>query len=71
MGPIEVAERKREAKVHLESAAKIYLSQLERGARFLRERPLTATSWGEDCVQLLVGRPESDGEWDTLSLIHI
>eukprot|EP00969_Alexandrium_andersonii_P249951 11046441-Alexandrium_andersonii.AAC.1 len=36
-GGAEVAERKRKAKVRLEFLAKIYLSQLERGAHFLRE----------------------------------
>eukprot|EP00969_Alexandrium_andersonii_P167880 7422241-Alexandrium_andersonii.AAC.1 len=37
---------------------KIYLSQLERGAHFLRERPMAASSWAEDCVKHLMARPE-------------
>eukprot|EP00969_Alexandrium_andersonii_P287065 12689734-Alexandrium_andersonii.AAC.1 len=59
MGPAEVAERKRKAKakVHLGLMAKICLSQLERGARFLHESPLTAASRGEDCVELLMDKP--------------
>eukprot|EP00969_Alexandrium_andersonii_P005302 230452-Alexandrium_andersonii.AAC.1 len=57
MGPAEVAERKRKAKVSLEFATKIYLSQVEHRVRFPREHPLTATSWGEGCVKLLVKKP--------------
>eukprot|EP00969_Alexandrium_andersonii_P327693 14480746-Alexandrium_andersonii.AAC.1 len=58
MGPAVVAERKRNAKVHLEFMAKIYLSQLERGGRFLHERPMAASSWDEDCIKRLMARPE-------------
>eukprot|EP00969_Alexandrium_andersonii_P140952 6234091-Alexandrium_andersonii.AAC.1 len=58
MGPAAVAERKRKAEVHLELVAKVYLSQFERGARFLREHPLTASSEDEDCAKHLVERQE-------------
>eukprot|EP00969_Alexandrium_andersonii_P089874 3968611-Alexandrium_andersonii.AAC.1 len=36
----------------------IALSQLERGARFLHEHPMTVGSWNEDCAKHLVARPE-------------
>eukprot|EP00969_Alexandrium_andersonii_P264311 11681796-Alexandrium_andersonii.AAC.1 len=58
MGPAVVAERKRKAKVHLEFVVGIYLSQLERGTQFLHEHPMPASSWGEDCAQNLMARPE-------------
>eukprot|EP00969_Alexandrium_andersonii_P256189 11325667-Alexandrium_andersonii.AAC.1 len=61
MGPVKVAERKRKAKVHLEVMAKSYHSQLERGAHFLHEHPQAARSWGEDCVNRLMERP--DVQW--------
>eukprot|EP00969_Alexandrium_andersonii_P134628 5956463-Alexandrium_andersonii.AAC.1 len=38
--------------------ANIYLSQLERSARFLHEHPLAASYWGENCMKRLVERPE-------------
>eukprot|EP00969_Alexandrium_andersonii_P272156 12027930-Alexandrium_andersonii.AAC.1 len=41
----------------------MYLSHFERGARFLRERPLTATLRGEGCVELLMGKPGSSAVW--------
>eukprot|EP00969_Alexandrium_andersonii_P085326 3762499-Alexandrium_andersonii.AAC.1 len=58
MDPAAVAERQRKAKVHLEFMVEIYRSQLERGARFLHERPMAAGSWDEDCVKRLMARPE-------------
>eukprot|EP00969_Alexandrium_andersonii_P315295 13929658-Alexandrium_andersonii.AAC.1 len=58
MDPAVVAERKQKAKVHLEFMAKVYRSQLERGARFLHEHPMTAGSWGEDCAKRLMAQPE-------------
>eukprot|EP00969_Alexandrium_andersonii_P176145 7788451-Alexandrium_andersonii.AAC.1 len=43
---------------------KIYLSQRGRGARFLRERPVTASSWDEDCAKRLMARPDVQrGVW--------
>eukprot|EP00969_Alexandrium_andersonii_P231886 10240146-Alexandrium_andersonii.AAC.1 len=53
VGPATVTERKRKAKVHLQFVAEIYRSQLERGAHFLHEHPMTAGSWDEDCVKRL------------------
>eukprot|EP00969_Alexandrium_andersonii_P368966 15474072-Alexandrium_andersonii.AAC.1 len=38
--------------------AKIYLAQLDRGAHFLREHPMTANFWDEECVKGLTARPE-------------
>eukprot|EP00969_Alexandrium_andersonii_P057497 2533780-Alexandrium_andersonii.AAC.1 len=58
MGPAVVAERKREAKVNLEFMAKIYISQLDRGAQFLHEHPVAANSWGEERAEGLMARPE-------------
>eukprot|EP00969_Alexandrium_andersonii_P338873 14977088-Alexandrium_andersonii.AAC.1 len=58
MGPTVAAERKRKAREHLEFVTEIYLSQLERGARFLREHPVTAGSWGEERMRNLMARPE-------------
>eukprot|EP00969_Alexandrium_andersonii_P195313 8629149-Alexandrium_andersonii.AAC.1 len=58
MDPAVVAERKRRTKVHLEFVVKIYLSQLEQGAHFLHEHPMTASSWDEDCVKHLKAWPE-------------
>eukprot|EP00969_Alexandrium_andersonii_P255172 11279550-Alexandrium_andersonii.AAC.1 len=58
MDPAVVAERKRKAKVHLEFMAEIYRSQLERGAHFLHEHPMTTGSWDEGCAKHLMARPE-------------
>eukprot|EP00969_Alexandrium_andersonii_P316929 14001388-Alexandrium_andersonii.AAC.1 len=57
MGPEVVAERRRKAQAHLEFVLQLYRSQLERGAHFLREHPATASSWGEQCAQDLLGMP--------------
>eukprot|EP00969_Alexandrium_andersonii_P199763 8823062-Alexandrium_andersonii.AAC.1 len=58
MDPATVAERRRKAKVRLQSVTDIYRAQLERGARLLHEHPMTAGSWDEDCVRHLVEHPE-------------
>eukprot|EP00969_Alexandrium_andersonii_P173050 7649170-Alexandrium_andersonii.AAC.1 len=58
MDPADVAERKRTAKARLQFVADIYRAQLERGAHFLHEHPMTAGSWGEDCAQRLLEHPE-------------
>eukprot|EP00969_Alexandrium_andersonii_P096394 4256176-Alexandrium_andersonii.AAC.1 len=58
MDPAVVAERKRKARVRLELMARICLSQLERGARFLHGPPMAASSWNEECVANLMARPE-------------
>eukprot|EP00969_Alexandrium_andersonii_P056439 2488603-Alexandrium_andersonii.AAC.1 len=58
MDPEVAVESKRKAKAHLGFVVKIYRSQLERGARFLRERPVTANSRGEECAKDLTARPE-------------
>eukprot|EP00969_Alexandrium_andersonii_P339073 14987581-Alexandrium_andersonii.AAC.1 len=58
MDPTEVAERMRKARIHLEVVVNIYISQLERGARFLHEHPVSATSWDEECIKGLMARPE-------------
>eukprot|EP00969_Alexandrium_andersonii_P372250 15481323-Alexandrium_andersonii.AAC.1 len=44
--PEVVAERARKARARLAFVAKLYRAQLERGARFLREHPATA-SWSK------------------------
>eukprot|EP00969_Alexandrium_andersonii_P198790 8779036-Alexandrium_andersonii.AAC.1 len=38
--------------------AKIYISQLDRGAHFLHAHPMAANSWDEECVEGLMARPE-------------
>eukprot|EP00969_Alexandrium_andersonii_P108408 4782566-Alexandrium_andersonii.AAC.1 len=58
MDPEGVAERKCQAKVRLQLTTDIYRAQLERGAHFLHEHPMTAGSWNEGCVQHLLGHPE-------------
>eukprot|EP00969_Alexandrium_andersonii_P254891 11267547-Alexandrium_andersonii.AAC.1 len=58
MDPAAVAERRCKAKVHLQFVADICRAQLERGAHFLREHPMSAGSWDEDCVQRLMEHPE-------------
>eukprot|EP00969_Alexandrium_andersonii_P231562 10225917-Alexandrium_andersonii.AAC.1 len=63
----EVARRARTARTHLEFTTKLRQSQLERGARFLHERPASAASWLEPCMTELLNRPELEN----LSLIHI
>eukprot|EP00969_Alexandrium_andersonii_P264037 11670264-Alexandrium_andersonii.AAC.1 len=36
---------------------KLFHSQLERGARFLHERPASATSWQDPCMARLLNEP--------------
>eukprot|EP00969_Alexandrium_andersonii_P070456 3109386-Alexandrium_andersonii.AAC.1 len=57
MGPAEVKGRLRRARERLGFVAKLYQSQLGRGARFLRERPASASSWKEPAVVELLSRP--------------
>eukprot|EP00969_Alexandrium_andersonii_P194284 8581711-Alexandrium_andersonii.AAC.1 len=57
MDPTEVAERTRKARLHLEFVVKLYVSQLERGARFLHEHPTSAASWNEESIKDLMARP--------------
>eukprot|EP00969_Alexandrium_andersonii_P281691 12452670-Alexandrium_andersonii.AAC.1 len=56
----EVArERLEKAKAHVEFAVKLHMSQLERGAHFLREQPpATAVSWDMPEMQKLPSLPQ-------------
>jgi hypothetical protein len=47
-----------EAKVLLDFACEVYRAQLARGAHFLHEHPLTATSWEEPAVKELRSHPQ-------------
>eukprot|EP00969_Alexandrium_andersonii_P189505 8372146-Alexandrium_andersonii.AAC.1 len=57
MDPAEVKDRLRRARAHLDFVVKLYQSQLERGAHFLREHPAPASSWKEPAMVELLSRP--------------
>eukprot|EP00969_Alexandrium_andersonii_P239514 10573335-Alexandrium_andersonii.AAC.1 len=57
MGPAEVQDQLRRAQARLDFVVKLRRSQLERGARFLRERPASAGSWKEPAMVELLPRP--------------
>eukprot|EP00969_Alexandrium_andersonii_P144798 6403141-Alexandrium_andersonii.AAC.1 len=57
MEPEEVERWKREARVHLDFAIKLYEAQLDRGARFLHEHPASAPSWSSEGMRRLLARP--------------
>eukprot|EP00969_Alexandrium_andersonii_P103475 4566134-Alexandrium_andersonii.AAC.1 len=56
----EVARRMATARTRLEFVAKLFQSQLERGARFLHAHPASAASGQEPCVTELLRRPEAE-----------
>jgi hypothetical protein len=56
--PRERRRRLVEAKVLLDFAVEVYRAQLARGAHFLHEHPLAATSWEEPGVQELRAHPQ-------------
>eukprot|EP00969_Alexandrium_andersonii_P346243 15305807-Alexandrium_andersonii.AAC.1 len=58
MGKGEVRERLEKARAHVEFVIGLYLFQLARGARFLRERPATAASWGLQEMRKLLSEPQ-------------
>eukprot|EP00969_Alexandrium_andersonii_P212805 9396454-Alexandrium_andersonii.AAC.1 len=57
MDPVEVQDRMRRARVHLEFVVKLHPSQLESGARFLHEHPAWASSWQEPSMVELLAQP--------------
>jgi hypothetical protein len=56
--PRERHRRQVEAKVLLDFAIEVYRAQLARGAHFLHEHPLAATSWEEPAVKELRAHPQ-------------
>jgi hypothetical protein len=56
--PRELQRKRTEAKVLLDFAVEVYQGQLARGAHFLHEHPLTATSWDEPSVKGLRDHPQ-------------
>ncbi len=56
--PKERHRKQAEAKVLLNFAFEVYRAQLARGAHFLHEHPLTATSWEEPVVRELRAHPQ-------------
>ena len=51
-----VEERLPKARMHLEFCTKLYNLQIHHGRYFLHEHPQSATSWGEQCIQNVLGR---------------
>jgi hypothetical protein len=56
--PKERLRRQVEGKVLLDFAVEVYRAQLARGAHFVHEHPLTATSWDEPSVAALRALPQ-------------
>ena len=56
--PQELQRRQVEGRLLLNFAAEVYRDQLARGAHFLHEHPLTATSWGEPAITALRAQPQ-------------
>jgi hypothetical protein len=56
--PEECRRRLAEARVLLDFAVEVYRGQLARGAHFLHEHPITATSWEEPAVKELRAHPQ-------------
>ena len=50
VAPRELQRRQAEGRLLLNFAAEVYRDQLARGAHFLHEHPLTATSWDEPAI---------------------
>eukprot|EP00969_Alexandrium_andersonii_P328368 14510153-Alexandrium_andersonii.AAC.1 len=57
MGPGQAGRRRREAQVHLDCVKQLYGAQLVCGARFLRERPASASSRSAGGTRKLLRRP--------------
>eukprot|EP00969_Alexandrium_andersonii_P194847 8606996-Alexandrium_andersonii.AAC.1 len=60
MSKDEVRGRLEKARVHVEFVAKLYQSQVARGARFLPEHPATAASWDLPDMQRLLSDPRAE-----------
>jgi hypothetical protein len=56
--PQELQRRQAEGRLLLDFAAEVYRDQLARGAHFLHEHPLTATSWDEPAITALRVQPQ-------------
>eukprot|EP00969_Alexandrium_andersonii_P312421 13803501-Alexandrium_andersonii.AAC.1 len=57
MGLADVKDRRRRSRARLDFVVKLCPSQLERGDRFLREHPASASSWKEPAMVDLLPRP--------------
>ena len=58
VAPRELQRRQAEGRLLLNFAAEVYRDQLARGAHFLHEHPLTATSWDEPAITALRSQPQ-------------
>eukprot|EP00969_Alexandrium_andersonii_P313422 13847273-Alexandrium_andersonii.AAC.1 len=65
MSRAEVGRRRREVQTRLDFAVRLYGSQLDRGARFPRGHPASASSRGAESTQQLLGGQASPAELGT------
>eukprot|EP00435_Cladocopium_sp_Y103_P017560 s3853_g4.t1 len=57
VGAVVMAEKRREAREHLEFCCSLYKRQAERGKIFTHEHPHVAESWEEECIEEVAQLP--------------